>query len=86
MLDSYYNKQDKFNSITIFDRGYNNYNLIEKIISNGQYFVIRCKKSFMKDFQKNTESDRTMYYKHRLFKEPRLLRIIKLDLGNGNQI
>ena len=71
------------NPVFIMDRGYPSAELMEAIISAGHKFIMRCSTEFLR-FMELPAQDNTLEYKFAKLKEPLKLRIVKIQLPNGD--
>lgn len=85
LVKHYSKHHSNTNSIMVFDRGYNNYPLIELLCDNDQKFVMRCKKNFPSVFTKNGKKNPILNLTGRGLKNPRKLRRYTIMLDNGSE-
>ena len=71
------------NPVFIMDRGYPSAELMEAIISAGYKFIMRCSTEFLRSMELPAQ-DNTLEYKFAKLKEPLKLRIVKIQLPNGD--
>lgn len=71
------------NPVFIMDRGYPSAELMEAIISAGHKFIMRCSTEFLRSMELPAQ-DNTLEYKFAKLKEPLKLRIVKIQLPNGD--
>lgn len=71
------------NPVFIMDRGYPSAELMEAIISAGHKFIMRCSTEFLRSMEFPAQ-DNTLEYKFAKLKEPLKLRIVKIQLPNGD--
>ena len=71
------------NPVFIMDRGYPSAELMEAIISAGHKFIMRCSTEFLRSMELPAQ-DNTLEYKFVKLKEPLKLRIVKIQLPNGD--
>lgn len=75
--------QNVSNPVFIMDRGYPAAELIDAIGSSGHSFIMRCPTEFLRSM-KLPEQDNTFEYKFAKLKHSLKLRVLKIQLSNGD--